>query len=399
MGRPTAQRLWTRDYVLAFIALLGSYIVFISLMAFMAVYAMQRFGVGDTAAGFASSSFVVGAGVVRLFIGKYLDFLGRKRTLVTNLAIFVACSLLYPLTDVFSLLIGIRVLQGAAFGIISTTVTATVLDLIPVQRRSEGLGYFSLAATLGTAIGPLAAVELSQRASTDWVFGFTAICAGIGLLAVLPMHIQEHEVSPEDYANRLRIRGSDLIDFRALPPATVAFITAIGYSLVMTFLPADLLSRGMANAASLFFFIFAIAMTAIRLLAGRLHDRRGDNSVIPAALMFMALGLTTLALANNLWLILLAALLSGIGYGAVVPSLQAVGINRTTIRRIPIATSTHYLALDTGIAIGPVALGFMIPLAGYSGLYFAGTAIVILAALVYWFSHGRHAKHPKTLNS
>src|SRR5699024_929319 len=67
-------------------------------------------------------------------------------------------------------------------------------------------------------------------ASTDWVFGFTAICAGIGLLAVLPMHIQEHEVSPEDYANRLRIRGSDLIDFRALPPATVAFITAIGYS-------------------------------------------------------------------------------------------------------------------------------------------------------------------------
>src|SRR5699024_9267120 len=179
----------------------------------------------------------------------------------------------------------------------------------------------------------------------------------------------------------------------------VAFITAIGYSLVMTFLPADLLSRGMANAASLFFFIFAIAMTAIRLLAGRLHDHRGDNSVIPAALMFMALGLTTLALANNLWLILLAELLSGIGYGAVVPSLQACGINRTTIRRIPIATFTHYSTLDTGIAIGPVALVFMIPLAGYSGLYFAGTAIVILAALVYWFSHGRHAKHPKTLNS
>src|SRR5699024_2136866 len=123
----------------------------------------------------------------------------------------------------------------------------------------------------------------------------------------------------------------------------------------------DLLGRGMANAASLFFFIFAIAMTAIRLLAGRLHDRRGDNSVIPAALIFLGLGLTTLALADRLWLILLAALLSGIGYGAVVPSLQAVGINRTTAPRIPIATSTHYLALDTGIAIGPVAMGFMIP--------------------------------------
>src|SRR5699024_8111347 len=134
-------------------------------------------------------------------------------------------------------------------------------------------------------------------------------------------------------------------------------------------------------------------------LAGRLHDRRGDNSVIPAALMFMALGLTTLALANNLWLILLAALLSGLGYGAVLPSLQAVGINRTTIRRIPLATAPRDLALDTASATGRVALGFMIRLAGYSGLYSAGTAIVILAALVYWFSHGRHAKHPNTLNS
>src|SRR5690625_3066213 len=251
MRRPTGQRLWTRDYVLSFIVLLGAIILFSSLMACMGVYGTQRFGARDTAAGFASSSSVVGAGVVRLFIGKYLNFLGRKRTLLTNLGIFVACSLLYPLTDVFSLLIIIRVVQGAAFGIISTTVTATVLDLIPVQRRSEGLGYFSLAATLGTAIGPLAAVELSERASTDWVFGFMAICAGIGFLAVLPMRVQEHDVTPEDYANRWRIRGSDLIDFDALPPATVAFITAIGYSLVMTFLPADLLSRGMANAASL----------------------------------------------------------------------------------------------------------------------------------------------------
>src|SRR5699024_12516009 len=105
MGRPTAQRLWTRDYVLAFIALLGSYIVFISLMAFRAVYAMQRLGGGDTAAGFASSSFVVGAGVMPLFIGKYLDFLGRKRTLSTNLAIIVACALPNTLTDVISLLL------------------------------------------------------------------------------------------------------------------------------------------------------------------------------------------------------------------------------------------------------------------------------------------------------
>src|SRR5690625_4922182 len=83
------QRLFTRDYLLGFVVLLGAYIVFIALMTFMALYAADRFGANDTAAGFAASSFVIGAGLVRLVIGKYLDFIGRKRTLVLALAIFV----------------------------------------------------------------------------------------------------------------------------------------------------------------------------------------------------------------------------------------------------------------------------------------------------------------------
>src|SRR5699024_2497567 len=393
------QRLFTRDYLLGFVVLIGSYIVFIALMTFMALYAAQRFSTNDTAAGFAASSFVVGAGLVRLVIGKYLDFIGRKRTLVLALTVFVLCSVLYPFANHFVLLIVIRVVQGTAFGVISTSVTSAVLDIIPPSRRSEGLGFFSLAATLGTAIGPFAAVRLTQVASDESVFIFTAICAAVSLLAVLPMRIEEHPPSDEEYAERWRIRGSDLLDAKALPVAVVAFISAIGYSLIMTFLSPYLVGRGQAEAASSFFMVFALAMLAVRLFAGRVQDRYGENAVIPAGLVSMALSLLTIGLADSLWLIVLAAVLGGIGQGVAVPGLQAVGINRTSPNRIPIATSTHYLALDTGIAIGPVALGFMIPLAGYSGLYFAGTAIVILAALVYWFSHGRHAKHPKTLNS
>ena len=386
------QRLFTRDYLLGFkIVLIGSYIVFIALMTFMALYAAQRFSTNDTAAGFAASSFVVGAGLVRLVIGKYLDFIGRKRTLVIALTVFVLCSVLYPFANHFVLLIVIRVVQGTAFGVISTAVTSAVLDIIPPSRRSEGLGFFSLAATLGTAIGPFAAVRLTQVASDESVFIFTAICAAVSLLAVLPMRIEEHPPSDEEYAERWRIRGSDLLDAKALPVAVVAFISAIGYSLIMTFLSPYLVGRGQAEAASSFFMVFALAMLAVRLFAGRVQDRCGENAVIPAGLVSMALSLLTIGLADSLWLIVLAAVLGGIGQGVAVPGLQAVGINRTSPNRIPIATSTHYLALDTGIAIGPVALGFMIPLAGYPGLYFLGTGVVVIGVIVYWVAHGRHA--------
>ncbi|NWN88517.1 MAG: MFS transporter [Micrococcaceae bacterium] len=394
MTATTKPALFTRDYFLAFTVLLGAYIVFISLMTFMAIYATERFQANDTAAGFAASSFVIGAGLVRLVIGKYLDFIGRKRTLLISLAIFAISSLLYPLVDHFSLLIVIRIIQGTAFGIISTAVTSAVLDIIPLTRRSEGLGYYSLAATLGMAIGPLAAVNISEVASDEWVFNFTALCAVVSFFAVLPMRIQEHPPSQADYDERWRLRGSDLIDVRVLPVAIVAFMSAIGYALITTYLPPYLVGRGMTDAASAFFVVFALAMLGVRLFAGRLHDRRGENSVIPWALLAFAISLGLIAVSANVWLIMIAAVLGGIGQGGAVPSLQAVGISRTTPERIPIATSTHYLSLDAGIAVGPVALGFMIPLAGYAGLYAVGAAVLIGSIVVYWLTHGRQARRP-----
>lgn len=390
MTTTAQQALFTRDYFLAFTVLLGSYIVFVSLMTFMALYASERFAVNDTAAGFASSSFVIGAGLVRLVIGKYLDFLGRRRTLLSSLVIFVISSLAYSVIDDYVVLIILRIIQGTAFGIISTAITSVALDIIPFARRSEGLGYFALAATLGTAIGPLAAVRISEIASPEWVFNFTAICAAISFLAVLPMRITEHTPSEEDYAQRWRLRGSDLLDVRVLPVALVAFLSAIGYALITTYLPPYLVGRDMADAASLFFVVFALAMLVVRLFAGRIHDRRGENAVIPLALLAFAASLVVIALADSLWMVMLAAVLGGIGQGGAVPSLQAVGISRTTHERVPIATSTHYLALDAGIAVGPVALGFMIQLTGYPGLYLAGAAVLVVAIVVYWIAHGRH---------
>src|SRR5699024_9414209 len=147
----------------------------------------------------------------------------------------------------YSLMIVLRIIQGTAVGIISTAMTSVVIDVIPVSRRSEGLGYYSLAATLGMAIGPFAAVQISEVASDVWVFNFTALCAAVSLLAVLPMRIQEHEPSPEDLAQRWRLRGSDLIDARVLPVAIVAFLSAIGYALITTYLPPFLVGQGMTN--------------------------------------------------------------------------------------------------------------------------------------------------------
>jgi len=384
------QRLWTMDYLRAFLVMLGISLVFITLMSFMAIYAIQRFLVDETAAGFAASAFVAGGALARILIGKYLDFMGRKRTLIITLVVFVLCSLIYPIMDQYGLLVLVRIIHGAALGVASTAISSVVVTLIPAGRLSEGLGYISLAGTVANALGPLAAVQLNQLASSAWVFGFTTLCAVIALLAVLSMAVPERTPSPAEYRRRWRLRGSDMVDFHMLPVAIVGILTTLGFSVVMTYLPAYLVGMDMASTASIFFVIWAIGMLTVRLFAGRIQDRHGENAVIPAALISLIIGLVIIAVADSLWHFMLAALLGGFGHGAVIPSLRAVGIKRTTPERVPIATSTHFLALDAGLAIGPPMLGFMINMAGYPSLYLVGAGIVGLALGVYWLIHGQH---------
>lgn len=389
MASSPNQRLWSRDYLLAFVVLVGAQLVFVTLMAYMALYALERFSVNDAAAGFAASSFVLGAALARLVLGKYLDFVGRKRSLLIALSLYVVCSLVYPLIDHYGLLIAVRIVQGTGFGVTSTTVATAVISMIPMGRLSEGLGYIALAGTLSNALGPLAAIQLNQHASSLWVFGFTAICAFCSLLAVTFMRIRERTPSPNEYARKWRLRGSDLIDGNVLPVAIVALIASTGFALVMTYLTPYMVGRNLPDAASLFFLVWALSMLAVRLFAGRAHDRYGDNAVIPAALVSLACGLAVLSVADSVWHFVVAAVLGGAGHGAVIPSLQAVGISRTTKDRIPVATSTHYLALDTGIALGPVALGFVVQISGYPSMFLAGAGVMLVGVLLYWLFHGR----------
>ncbi len=386
------RRLWTLDYLRAFLAMLGVSLVFITLMSYMALYALRQFHVDETAAGFAASAFVAGGALSRILIGKYLDFLGRKRTLVITLTLFVLCSLLYPMVEHYGFLILIRVVHGMTFGIASTAITSVVVTLIPVGRLSEGLGYISLAGTVANGLGPLAAIQLSERASSLWVFGFTTVCAVVALLAILPMQITERTPSPEEYTRRWRLRGSDMIDSKVLPVALVGLLTTLGFSVVMTYLPAYLVGMQMASTASVFFFIWALGMLVVRLFAGRIQDRHGDNAVIPWALASLVVGLLIISVADSGWHFIVAAFLGGVGHGTVLPGLQAVGVKRTTPERLPIAISTHYLALDSGLAIGPPMLGFMINMAGYPSLYLLGAGIVLLGLVLYWVTHGRHVR-------
>ncbi len=382
--------LWTTRFALAMLVQFGASIVFVTLMTYMAVYAMTKFHVQDSAAGFAASSFILGSAISRIFVGKYLDFVGRRRLIIIALIVFTLCSALYPLSWSFMTLIATRMLHGAAFGAISTGITSAAVTLIPATRRGEGMGLFLSASTIAMGIGPVLAVSLSDAVGANGVFLMTALSGAVSLVATIVVRLPEREPTADEHSRRFRLRPSDVFEIRALPISFALLLCAFGYSCVITFLAPYTIAQGMPTAASAYFIAFAAAMFVVRLFTGRRQDLKGDNAVVIPLMLLFAVALATLVLATQPWILILAGVLGGMSYGGLLPSLQVVAVTRASPERLSIALTTHYLMLDSGVALGPVIFGFIIAIGGYPGLYAALSATVVLATGVYWFVHGRH---------
>lgn len=390
MGNP---RLWTKDFILFSVANFFGGLLFYLLMTIMAVYAVEQFRASQSTAGLASSIFIVGALFSRLFAGKYLEVIGRKRLLFGSLILYALITLLYfPAGDV-NLLLLVRLLHGAAFGAVNTALAAAVMSLIPDERRGEGTGYFSLSATCATAVGPFLGIHLAQTYDYDTVF---AVCTGFSLanfVILLFCRIPEAKLTAEQ-RERMRTgwRIADFIEIRALPIAIVMIVAGIGYSGIVSFINPYALEIGLEREAGYFFMIYAFVLFLARPYAGKLLDRKGDNIVMYPAILIFALSLLAIGLVRSGWALMAAGALTALGFGTLMSSAQAIAVKVSPKHRVGLATSTFFICLDGGMGIGPYLIGKLLPHVHFRGMYLVLAACVLLSVALYHVLHGRMAE-------
>src|SRR5687767_377862 len=88
---------------------------------------------GFTAEGLAwtVNAYLVPLGGLLLLAGRLGDLVGRRRMLITGLALFVVASLLCGLAAGPEMLIGARFLQGIAAAMASSVVLGMIVELFP----------------------------------------------------------------------------------------------------------------------------------------------------------------------------------------------------------------------------------------------------------------------------
>ena len=57
----------------------------------------------------------------------------------------------------------IRFLHGMSWGAVTTGGSTIASDIVPMERRGEGIGYFGMSFTIAMAIGPSVGTDSYSR--------------------------------------------------------------------------------------------------------------------------------------------------------------------------------------------------------------------------------------------
>ncbi|MCP1155279.1 MFS transporter [Peribacillus frigoritolerans] len=388
-------RLWTKDFVIVSSINFFITLIFYLLMVTLAIYAVNELDASTSEAGLISGIFIIGTLIGRLFIGRFIDSIGRKKTLFIGLIFFTLTTLLYFVDLGIGFLLVNRLIHGMAMGMASTATGTIVAQIIPPTRKGEGIGYYSMSATLATAIGPFIGLFMAQNTSFQVIFSFCLALGVLSLITAFFLYVPALKVTAKVTESK-GFNLSNFIEPKALPISIITLLLAFCYSSVLSFISFYAIEIDLVNTASFFFVVYAVAVLLSRPFSGPLMDRKGSNFIMYPAFIIFGVGLLLLSMTTNSFTLLAAGFLIGLGFGNMQSSSQAIAVKLTPPHRMGMATSTFFIMLDAGLGFGPYILGFIIPVTGYSTLYVILGFVVILTSVLYYFLHGKKERTART---
>lgn len=269
------------------------------------------FGTELTAVGLISGIFSITALFFRPVGGFLSDFLNKKRICVYTTFLIALVIVFYALSPTVSILLVMRVLHGALFGINGTANMALATEFIPDDHMGEGLGYYGLGQVLAQIVGPTIGLRIRDA------FGYRAlffIIAASTLLAAVVLQTAFHYETVVGHSSEGRhsLSFSSLIAKECIFYSLIAGLFSMGNGIVNSFLVLLGESSKIAQI-SLFFSVNAIVLFVLRLLVGKVIDRANLLFIVNLSLLAGAGSMILIGKSGILVPILIAAAIKAFG--------------------------------------------------------------------------------------
>lgn len=339
---------------------------------------LERYDASDLTTGVIVALLSVTALLVRPLVGRVMDGRGRRVVILAGGVMQLAACLLYTRVDrIGVVLVVARLVHGLGQGALFASLFTYAADVVPVSRRTEGLGLFAVAGMLPVSLGGLLGDLILAHGSYLALFLTTAAFAALALLASLAL--PEPPRAPE--SSGAPAQGgvlAALLDpaLRSLWVSSV--LVSIGTASVFTFLK-PFVDREHIGSVTLFVSAYALAAITLRVFFGWVPDRIGRIRVFQPSLLTLAAAVALAAVARTDATLLAAGVLAGLGQGLSFPVLTTLVVERAPADRRGSAMSALTTVFDGAqLVAGPFfgaiasvsdlrttfAVGALMPLAG-----------------------------------
>jgi MFS family permease len=336
----------------------------------------------DLAVGIVVGAFAITAVICRPLAGRQADWRGRRVVMVSGMLVMALGGLVYLISDgIPSLIVG-RLVSGVGEGLVYTAGATWAVDLAPEDRRGLALGLFGLAVWGGLSLGPVAGELLRSNVSYDAVWTFTAVLPLVG--AAIASRLPEPVLVKTSAETQVKRGLRSMFPRAAHRPGIALALANVGYAALAGFAVLALKARGIDDGATVFT-AFAVAVFASRLILSRVPDRAGARPTATAAGLLEALGLTIIAAAQTLPLALLGAIVVGVGFSMLFPSLALMVVGDVKDDRRGSALGAFTAFFDIGVGLGGPISGATAAIAGYPAVFYlsaiAALGTAVLAAM------------------
>lgn len=252
------------------------------------------------------------------------DKIGRRPVLIACLIAFSIFGMMgYFLHDLYSLIIS-RIFVGVAAAAVLTTGVTLVGDYFEGPRRNGLMGLNATVSSISALLGTPIAGFIGE---ISWQAPF--LIHGIGLpMAGLALTLTGTKNHSGD-ARKVVSEPRQPFPYGLVAMSIVAGIIIFAPTVYIPFRMRDL---GFNSPTTIAFVLTAksIAVAVIAASYGKARARLSINQTFMASFMLCALGTAAFALVSSYELMLLSALVFGLGMGWVAPNLMTAAANAAT---------------------------------------------------------------------
>lgn len=355
----------TRSLNLAMAASVGGLLGFYLLISTVPRYAAIG-GAGDLGAGLATGTMMLTTVLLELAVPWLLSRYGYRSVMGLGLALLGAPGLALPLSSGLELVLVVCALRGAGLGIVVVAGTALAADLVPAERRGEGLGLYGVAVGVPSIIGLPLGLWAAEHLGYTPVFLVAAIVP-LAALAAVPGLPTTRPATTGGVAGLSGLMG----------PTLVFGAVTLAVGVIVTFLPL----AGSPELAPLALLAQSIMTPLARWWAGKSGDRKGSARLLVPSVVACAAGVALLVVPQHPVAMIAGMALFGAGFGVAQNVTLALMFERVNKAEFGKVSALWNLAYDAGMGIGAVGFGLVIGSTGYA-MGFALTAALVVVSLV-----------------